>query len=335
MSSERLFGHLADGRAVQALRLAAADGLEVEILTYGAIIRSLRVPARGQQKETVIGFDALDAYEGDRTYQGCIVGRTVNRMRSGRFERDGQIYQVTQNEGENHLHGGSLGLTRRIWQAGERIDDNDPVVLSYVSPAGEEGYPGILHATIRFSLPTPRSLEISYEADVDAPCPVDLTHHLYFNLGQDAGEDIRDHILGVSGDQIVEVDSASLAIGRLLSVDDTLFDLRAPRRLRDALSEIHPQLTAIGLNQSWVTNGRGDTVVSLFSPKTGLCMKLMSDQPCLQVWSGLSRDVTWAGAVALEPQGFTDAVNVRAFPSAWLEPGDRYRRTTTYSFEAV
>ena len=329
------FGHLSDGRQIDVLRLHRPGGLEVEILTYGGIVRCLKVPGSGGPAETVVGFDTMAEYEQDTTYQACVIGRTVNRMAGARFQRNGRIYEVTRNEGRNHLHGGAYGLTRRIWTADSRSDNADPIVLRYTSPDGEEGYPGTLRAQITFSLPEPLTLRIGYEAEVDAPCPVDLTHHLYFNLGQDSFADIRGHRLSVSGDQVLEVDKDYLVTGRRLSVADTLFDLRRSRKLGEILEEHHPQLTSIGLNQSWVTHGGEGPVAVLSAPETGIRLEVMSDQPCLQVWSGLSRDVFAGGAIALEPQGFTDAVNEQAFPDPWLEPGDTYCRTNMYKFRRL
>ncbi len=326
------FGNLSDGRQVDVVRLRRPGGLEVEILTYGGIVHCLKVPGDAGLVETIVGFDTLAEYENDRSYQACVIGRTVNRVAGGRFHKDGRSYQVTQNEGQNHLHGGALGLTRRIWTADPRRDEAEPVVLRYTSLHGEEGYPGNLHAKITFSLPEPLALEITYEAEVDAACPVDLTHHLYFNLGQDSFADIRGHRLGINGDHVLEVDTDYLATGKRLPVEGTLFDLRRGRKIGDILEDSHPQLTSIGLNQSWVTCGSGGTVAVLSAPETSIRLELSSDQPCLQVWSGLSRDVAAGGAIALEPQGFTDAVNQKTFPDPWLEPGQIYQRTNTYKF---
>ena len=329
------FGALSDGRRVNVLHLRRPGGLEVEILTYGGIVRCLKVPGSIGLAETIVGFDTVADYENDASYQACVIGRTVNRMKGGRFRKDGRTYQVTLNEGQNHLHGGACGLTRRIWTADARSDEAGPVILRYTSPDGEEGYPGILQAKIMFSLPEPMMLEISYEAEVDASCPVDLTHHIYFNLGQDSFADIRGHRLSVKGDHVLEVDADYLATGKRLSVDDTLFDLRWPRKLSEVLEDRHSQLTRIGLNQSWVTGGGKGPVAVLSAPETGIRLELSSDQPCLQVWTGLSRDVAAGGAIALEPQGFIDAVNQKAFPDPWLAPGETYRRTSRYKFQRL
>ncbi|MDV6330879.1 aldose epimerase family protein [Asticcacaulis sp. 201] len=333
MTSPVFFGRLADGQVVHSLTLAAPGGLHLEVMTYGATIRSLKTPSATGLVETLIGFETLSDYEADKTYQACIIGRTVNRLRKAAFTHGDGAWRVTPNEGPNHLHGGACGLSRRVWQADARPSDEAPIVLRYVSPAGEEGYPGNLAVETTLSLPLPTTLQIDYRAVVDAPCPIDLTHHLYFNLDQAMGGDISSHVLGIQGDEVLEVDDACLATGLRLPVTDTLFDLRHPTALSDVLAQQHPQLTNIGLNQSWVLERSAAPAATLYAPKAGLGLALHTDQPCLQAYAGLSRDVAAHGAIALEPQGFIDAVNQPAFPSPWLAPGQVYHRTSQYRFQ--
>lgn len=330
MTAPALFGTLRSGEAVHRLRLCAPGGIEAHILTYGATVQSLSVPGPDGPVPTLIGFDDLARYEADRTYQAAIIGRTVNRMAGARFAHEGREWRVTANEGRNHLHGGTRGLTRQVWQADARHSDEAPVVLRHISPAGSEGYPGTLSVCVTFSLPSPLTLEIRYEAQVDAVCPVDLTHHLYFNLGQ---VELGTHRLGVSGHEVLEVDAAYLATGTRLSVDGTPFDLRQPQALSDVLARSHPQLTAIGLNQCWVSDPATGPMATVSAPQSGLRMTLYSNQPCLQVYSGLSREIAPFGALALEPQGYIDAVNQPGFPSPWLHPGETYQRVTHYVFD--
>ncbi|ESQ88109.1 aldose epimerase family protein [Asticcacaulis benevestitus] len=337
MSPGKVFGCLADGVEVHSMSLATRGGLSVEVMTYGATIRSLKAPSAEGLVETILGFERLSDYEADKTYQACIVGRTVNRLRQASFRCDDAVWQVTRNEGPNHLHGGAKGLSRRVWRADARPSDEAPLVLRYVSPAGEEGYPGVLAVEVTLSLPEAMTLQIDYKAEVDAPCPVDLTHHLYFNLDQTPGGDLLDHSLGIRGDEILHVDEACLATGLRLPVAGTLFDLHRPQPLSAILSRKHPQLTQIGLNQSWVLGADTglDTApaATLYAPRSGLELALYTDQPCLQAYAGLSRAVAAWGAVALEPQGFIDAVSQPAFPSPWLKPGQVYRRTSRYRFQ--
>ncbi len=182
---------------------------------------------------------------------------------------------------------------------------------------------------MQFSLPDPLTLRIDYEAVVDRDCPVDLTHHIYFNLGS---LPVEDHVLRIGGASIQEVDAAYLATGVILPVAGTLFDLRRPRTIGAIEAGHHRQLTAIGLNQNWVLAGDAAPAATLTAPDKAVAMELTTDNPCLQVWAGLARSVFAAGAVALEPQGFIGAVNYPDLPSPWLRPGEVYRRATLYRF---
>jgi aldose 1-epimerase len=301
----------------------------VSVLTYGATVQSLRVPAVDQWIETVVGFDDIAAYEASASYPGCIIGRVANRIARATFRRGERTYYLTANEGVNCLHGGARGLSRRVWQASTRLNDTDPIAMHCTSPAGEDGFPGMMHAAVTFALADPMSLIIRYQVTVDQDCPIDLTHHVYFNLG---GEPIEGHLLRIRGQWVQELDAQYLATGRILSVRGTPFDLRKGKTIGQIAAEQHPQLTAIGLNQNWILPNRSQPSCTLTSLDGGLVMDLHSDNPCLQVWTGLPRAVFSAGAVALEPQGFIDAVNHSAFPSPWLRPGEVYERSIVYRF---
>ncbi|OYX34157.1 MAG: hypothetical protein B7Y99_06075 [Caulobacterales bacterium 32-69-10] len=319
------FGTLADGRAVQALRLAWPGGIEAQILDYGAVVRSLRFGGI----ETVLGFETVEAYVADRAYQGCVVGRFANRIDRGRFEVDGRAFQVEANEGPNTLHGGPVGFGRRLW-ALERWDDRS-ATLSYRSPEGEEGFPGTVDARIKFRLAGATALEITWLAQASALTPVNLTHHLYFNLSGDPSTSVLDHELQIAADAITPVRPDLIPTGDLMAVEGTPFDLRRAAPIGEAVAQTHPQLAiAGGLDHNWVLNGPA----RLACPRTGLAMTLTTDQPGLQVYSGQGLTAPFAahGGIALEPQGFPDAVNQPSFPDVLLRPGQTYRRHAVYRF---
>lgn len=319
------FGTLQDGRPVHAVSLVS-DDLQVEVLEYGAVVRSLRVGGI----ETVLGFASLEDYVADRAYQGRVVGRVANRIDQARFEVDGRRYQVAANEGANVLHGGPVGFGRRLWTL-EGWDERS-ATLSYRSPEGEEGFPGTLDARIKFRLAGASGLEITWLAQVSQPCPVNLTHHLYFNLSGDASTSALDHDLQIAADAVTPVRPDLIPTGELLAVDGTPFDLRTPRRLGEALAERHPQLEiGGGFDHNWVLKGPA----RLACPRTGLALTLATDQPGLQVYSGQGLTAPFAahGGIALEPQGFPDAVNRPGFPDVVLRPGQTYRRRALYRFE--
>jgi aldose 1-epimerase len=317
------FGDLPDGRPVRRLRLGG-DRLSIELLDYGAVVRSLRFAG----VETVLGFDALEAYLADRSYQGCVVGRCANRVDGGRFSIDGQAFQAETNEGPNTLHGGPVGFSRRLWSF-ERWDEAS-ATLAYRSPDGEEGFPGQLDARLRFRIGA-SGLEITWLAQASRPTPANLTHHLYFNLSGDPSTSVLDHVLGVAAEAITPVRPDLIPTGELMPTAGTPFDLNVPRPLGEVLAQDHPQLAlAGGIDHNWALSGP----VSLACPRTGLSLTLTTDQPGLQVYSGQGLAAPFAphGGLALEPQGFPDAVNQPGFPSVLLRPGQTYRRRAVYRF---
>ena len=327
----RRFGLLSSGEAIEQLILESdSGGLSVSLLTYGATVQSVRAPIAGRWVETVVGFDDIAAYEEASTsYLGCIIGRLANRVARATFRNGNRTYHLTANEGVNCLHGGARGLSRRVWQALPRRNNTDPIVMHCAAAAGEDGFPGMMRAVVTFALADPVSLIIHYQVTVDEDCPIDLTHHIYFNLG---GRPIEGHLLRISAEQVQELDAEYLATGRTLSVRDTPFDLRTGKPIGQIAVGQHFQLTAIGLNQNWILSNHSQPSCTLISPDGGLVMDLESDNPCLQVWAGLPRSVFMAGAVALEPQGYIGAVNHSAFPSPWLRPGELYERRIIYRF---
>ena len=332
------FGVTADGETVRAVRLAWPGGLEVEIIEYGAVVRRLTAPTPHGRLDTVLGFPTVADYEADGTYQGRIVGRCANRIDQARFSIDGKSFQVTANEGPNCLHGGALGFSRRLWRIAAVGEDGRSAVLAYDSPDGEEGFPGRVAARVLFSLDRADALTIAWEAETDRPTPVNLTHHLYFNLSGDPGRAALDHSLMIAAEAITPVRPDLIPTGERLSVQGTPFDLRSPRRLGDVLAERHPQLAiGGGYDENWALEPGATPAVRLRSPESSLALELTTDQPGLQVYSGQGLTAPFAahGGVALEPQGFPDAVNQPAFPGVVLRPGALYRRSATYRFSTA
>ena len=326
---------MADGRAVRRMRLAWPGGLAVEVLEYGAAVRSLKAPARGAMVETVLGFAAVADYEADRGYQGRAVGRCANRIDGARFSIDGQIFEVSANEGRNCLHGGALGFSKRLWRFVDWDGEGHRAVLAYESPDGEEGFPGRVQARITFALPSADSLAIEWEAHTDRPTPVNLSHHLYFNLSGDPARPTLDHTLAIAAGHITPVREDLIPTGLLKAVDETPFDLRRGRRLADIVDQKDPQLLmGGGIDHNWVLDGTPGAAAVLTFPETGLTLRLSTDQPGLQVYSGQGLEPPFVrhGGIALEPQAFPDAVNRPDFPDVVLRPGQAYRRQATYRF---
>ncbi|HEV8459080.1 MAG TPA: aldose epimerase family protein [Gaiellaceae bacterium] len=276
--------------------LGGPGGIEVEIRSLGAAIGSVRHP----------DGTILTLPPDGKGLLGQIVGRYANRIAGGRFELDGTEFQLTQNEGRNHLHGGAHGFQTKDWVEKQ-------LVLSHTSPDGDEGYPGELSAEVRFTLVDDMTLGIHYTATTSKPTILNLTHHPLFNLAG-AGT-ILDHELELDADTYVVTDEEQLPTGELAPVEGTRFDFRRRRALREEL------------DQCFVLNG----VARLTDPDSGRTLEVRTDQPGIQVYTGNHLPVPHTG-IALETQHFPDSPNHPQFPSTVLRPGETFTSTTELRF---
>jgi aldose 1-epimerase len=333
----RSFGMLVDGRSVESITLGAEDSLQVEVLTYGAILRRLTYPVRGVRRDLILHFDRLEHYERDRAYVGSLVGRFGNRIAGSRFDLDGQTHTVTANEGENHLHGGALGFGKRVWRVQDVSEEaGHRVVLGYRSPDGEEGYPGNVDATVELTV-KPHALSIVLSARADAATPVNLTYHPYFNLAGAHRAPATDQRLRIPASHYLPVLPGLIPTGEIAPVEDTTFDFRESRQLRPPPLSAHPQLgLAGGYDHCWVIDRDADCACELSSPNGDVTLK-MTGGPGLQFYNGqfLSRThPTLGSGVILEPQGFPNSPNTPSFPGAILRPGENYRAEFEYRLNA-
>lgn len=335
-SAMRSFGLLEDGRSVEAITVGEPDGVQLEVLTYGAIIRRLTVPVRGERRDVVLHFNRLEHYERDRAYVGPVVGRFGNRIAEGKFTIDGVAHQVATNEGANHLHGGMLGFSKRLWRVIE-AGFGPRVVLGLTSPAGEEGYPGTLEATIEL-VAKHDSLRIRLGARTDAPTPVNLTYHPYFNLSGDPRTAGTAHWLRIPASHYLPVGPGLIPTGEIAPVANTTFDFRRSRKAEPPAPASHPQLAlGGGYDHCWVLDEGADCACELMSPTRDLVMTIRGSGPGLQFYNGqfLSRAHPHLGnGVILEPQGFPNAPNEPCFPNAILRPGESYRAEIEYVFSS-
>ena len=328
----RAFGVTADGYAIQAAPLVWPGGLEVEILEYGAIVHRLDFPTPTGLRSAILSRDTLEAYERDDAYVGALVGRFANRIAEGRFPLDGAEVQVSVNEPPNTLHGGRVGFNKRVWRFEPGAEDGCSLSLTYRSPDGEEGFPGEVELRATFSVTAADTLQIDYEASTDAATAVNLSHHLYFNLLGDINTDILTHTLEIAADTFTPVGRGLIPTGEISPVGGTPFDLRRGQRLDEVLGRSDPLLAmADGVDMNWALDPSADYALKLQAPD-GATLHISTNQPGMQVYSGqkLKPPFVPHGALAIEPQGFPDAVNHRGFPNAILRPGETYRRRSTY-----
>ncbi len=346
--TKAVFGRLADGREVHEYTLVNRSGVTARILTYGAVIRSLTVPDRGgKMEDVVLGYDSLQGYLDDRSYFGAVVGRYGNRIAKGRFQLDGKEYRLTVNDGENHLHGGKTGFNKVLWDAEAWSPGPEPSLrLRYVSPDGEEGYPGTVTLTVTYTLTGGNELRVDYEGVTDKPTILNPTQHSYFNLSGSFTRTILDHVLAIEADSFTPVDKGLIPTGQLMNVTDTPMDFRTPTAIGARIDEPFEQLVlGKGYDHNYVLRGSPGRVreaARLYEPSSGRLLTVLTDQPGLQFYSGnfLDGSARGKGGVAygrrtglcLETQVFPDTPNKPQFPSATLRPGEVYRQTTIYRF---
>lgn len=307
------------------MTLAAGDGCEARILTWGAVLRDLRVPARtGPPRGVVLGFERLQPYLDQPGNLGAVIGRYANRIAGARFELDGMEVRLRANEGPNMLHGGPVGFGRRLWSLVGQTEASCDLAL--VSEDGDMGFPGRLVAVARYELRAPGTLRLSLEAFADRPTPVNLTTHSYYNL--DGSPDVRDHRLEIEADAFTPVDVALLPTGEVLPVAATPFDFREPRTLREPLG---PGYDVNLVLSDGPADGSVRRAATLSSERGGLQMELWTTEPGLQLYDGHKLAVAAAGhggaaygrfaGLALEPQRFPDGPNRPGFPPSILRPG--------------
>jgi aldose 1-epimerase len=350
--AREIFGHLPDGTAIEAVRLHGDKGFEARVITYGAALQSIFVPDRaGRLADVVLGRVDLAGYLAVRRFLGATIGRYANRIANGTFELDGERFQLPTNDGANALHGGLSGFDRKPWTITALGEDPVPfVTLSYVSPDGEEGYPGTLKTDITYRISGGTELSIEFSAVTDKPTVVNLTNHSFFNLaGVESGGGILDHQLMIAADSYLPVSAAGIPLGAPGKVDATPFDFRAPHRvgarLRDAKEQV---LIRQGYDHNFCLHG-GLTSEPRFAarvedPGTGRVLELWTNQPGVQFYSGNFLDGTVTGkygrvhrqydALCLEPQVYPNTPNRPDFPSARLDPGQVYRHLSLYRFSA-
>lgn len=334
---------MADGTLVEELILTAG-ALRCSILTYGGTIRSLIVPDRdGNPVDVVLGFDTLEDYQTQTCYIGALVGRCCNRIAGGKFTLNGVEYDLAVNNGPNHLHGGLVGFDKQVWTVESQTDNQ--VVLSLVSPHGQENYPGTLSVTVTYTL-TPDGLSIAYRATTDADTLCNLTNHSYFNLSGHHSGVVGDQAISIAAQQYTPTDATSIPTGDLASVEGTPMDLRTPQVLGEHWDDDFVQLTqAAGYDHNWVLDGQPGQlrrVAVAHSPATGITMEVHTTTPGMQLYTGNFLDGCPAGkggapyanrwAFALETQNFPDAINHANFPSPVLRPGEVYQEETVYKF---
>ena len=336
-----------DGTKVESITLRDASGMQAQVWTLGAALHALQTPDRdGKYADVVLGDAKLDATLAKPQYFGTIVGRFANRIAHGRFTLDGKQYSIPTNDGPNTLHGGTRGFDKVVWEVVEAKPDR--TTLRYVSPDGDQGYPGKLTVTATYALEGNGRLAIEYRANTDAPTIVNLSNHAYWNLSGEGSGTVMDHELTIAADAYTPVDETLIPTGEVVPVAGTVFDFRTPKPIgRDLRTGSETQLLrGRGYDHNWVVSRtiarQPREVARVHDPRSGRVLTLTSAQPGLQFYSGNFLDGTTVGksghvyrqgdAFVLEPQLFPDTPNQPSFGSARLVPGKQYVNRMVYTF---
>jgi aldose 1-epimerase len=341
------FVKMVDGKQTGLYLLTNPSGSEVAVTNYGAIIVSLLVPDReGKMVDVVLGHSSIDDYQlSPEPYFGAICGRVANRIAKGRFTLEGKEYRLAVNNGPNALHGGIKGFNAVVWDV-KKVTENS-IELFYLSPDGEEGYPGNLSVTVTYTLTDDNALEINYEATTDKTTILNLTNHSFFNLSGVGDPYIGDHLLTLNADTYLPTDETAIPYGPAEPVKGTPMDFTEVHPIGSRIDDDFQQLHfGKGYDHTYVLNkseeGEYSRVGSCHSPKTGITMEMYTTEPGVQLYSGnwLSDSYTAKyghryperSAVCFEMQHFPDSINQSGYPSVVLQPNERFTSRTTYKF---
>lgn len=318
-----------------------STGMCVSVLNFGATVSEVITPDKNNKMgDVVLGFKSLAGFlqEGN-PYFGSLVGRFCNRIANARFSLEGNTYLLAANNNGNSLHGGIKGFDKVIWKA-TTIADNQ-VKMNYLSPDGEEGYPGNLNVEVTYTLTENNELCIDYTASTDKSTPVNLTNHSYFNLSAGENETILDHILTINADRFLEADDRSIPTGNYIDVKGTVMDFTSGKSIGQDINKVKGG----GYDHNYILNMRDSNsqAASVYHPASGRYMEVFTSEPGLQFYSANFLDGTLKdtkndlkyikhGALCLEAQHFPDSPNQPSFPSTILNPGESYRQLTVYKF---
>lgn len=346
---QRKFQTEIDGKSTDLFRLTNTSGMEVCVTNYGGRIVSILVPDRkGVMRDVVLGFDNIAAYQKHSSNYGATIGRYANRIAKGRFVLDGDTIQLDLNDKlGNNMHGGKPGWAYRVFDAVQK--DPATLVLTYVSPDGESHFPGTVQVEVAYHLTDDNALDIAYTAVTDRPTVINMTNHSFFNLSGKPSTAITDHIMWMAADSVMTIDSTVVPTGNFMAVQGTPFDFTEAKPIGQAIDSVENDQIRYGLgyNHNWVlrSGDRDKPVASLYSPVSGILLEILTDEPCMQIYTGNYQDGThigkkrvaypYRGAVCLEPQHAPDSPNHPTWPSVRLDPGQLYTSHSQYRFSVA
>jgi aldose 1-epimerase len=328
-----------DGKEVFLYTLTNAKGVQVKISNYGATVTSWVSPDKNNKPSSIVlGFDSLSGYLAKPPYFGAVVGRYGNRIAKGKFKIDNTQYTLATNNGSNALHGGLKGFDKQVWDASTQNDSTASLLLSYTSKDGEEGYPGNLKVTVRYTLTNDDELKIEYNATTDKPTVLNLTNHSYFNLTGDVSNSILDETLMIDADNYTPVDTTLIPTGEIKPVKGTPFDFTKAKKIGLEIAAVSG-----GYDHNFVLNKKDSSLQKIAALKdsiSGRTLEVFTTQPGVQFYTGNFLDGTLStpgakkinqhAALCLETQHFPDSPNQPKFPTTLLLPGEQFHSVTVY-----
>ncbi|MCF2443412.1 galactose mutarotase [Dyadobacter sp. CY345] len=336
-------------KRISLFTLKNNQGIIAEILDYGAIIKSLKVPDKtGETTNVVLGYQTPEDYLTDQYYIGSVIGRYANRISNGSFELEGKRFQLSRNNDQTCLHGGFNGFNKKIWETINHTANS--LTLQYVSQDMEEGFPGNLTIMVSYTLTEKNELKIDYQAVTDLPTHVNFTQHSYFNLSGRRDKTIENHFLQIFSNQYLPNNEQSVPKGHFESVQQTPFSFIEPQQISEALQSTDAQMRLdLGINHSFLLKTKNSPdlqlAAGLFSPASGIAMKTYTTEPGIHVycanyfgkenWKMTASNFPQYAGICLETQHFADSPNHSTFPSTLLLPGEFFNSRTIYSFENI
>ena len=334
-----------DGKAVYLYTLKNDSGITVYLTNYGARVVGIITPDKdGNLADIALGYPDIEGYLNDNMYSGPIVGRFANRIGDAQFTLDNQVFELFKNEGNNTLHGGEKGPDKCVWDA---TQDGNSITMTYLSPDGEEGYPGNLRMSVTYKLTPENSLEIEYEAETNKPTVINLTNHTYLNLRGEGDTTILDQFCQINAGYYTPIDNEWIPTGEIAPVAGTPFDFNEAKEIgKDILADDEQLKNGLGYDHNWVLNkdsvGAFTFAAKLWDKSTGRYVKVSTTEPGMQFYCGNFMDGSITGksgkpypyrsACIFEAQHFPDSPNHDNFPSTVLRPGEKYKQVTMYEF---
>lgn len=342
------FGKLPNGQTVNLFTIINSQGSSVQLSEYGALLTSLKLTTSNiNQLDVVLGYSRLEDYLDNSPLFGAIVGRNINRISNAEFTIDNNIYHLSKNRGCHNIHSDKEhGFHKVLWSA-EQIDGNT-IKFSYISPDGEQGFPGELTVDITYSLTDANELVIKYQAVSTKKTLINISNHHYFNLtGHDSGNIFSTEIK-INANQYTPVNSEIIPTGEILPVTDTPFDFRRWQQLTNVIEQQHEQLNmAGGFDHNFVLDQPNTGLRQIASARshiTKLQMNVYSDLLGLQFYTGNNiRPVAGKSgyvynrynAFCMEPQYFPNSINTPSFAAPLFNAGEPFNSTTIYQFTDI